>query len=52
MKKEPEQNEEDSDKCPECGGSEFELVNYSMMWHDGDVVCIYDGTYIRSWDAG
>lgn len=38
--------------CPQCGGTEFELRNYSMMWHDGDIHCAKCGKFIRSYDAG
>jgi hypothetical protein len=29
-----------------------EVVNHSMMWHDGDVICVTCGGYVRSYDAG
>lgn len=43
--------------CPnamECGQQpgEFEIRNYSLMWHDGEVCCTRCGTKIRDWDAG
>lgn len=38
--------------CPECGGTDTRMENYSMMWHDADVVCQACDTYIRMWDAG
>jgi uncharacterized Zn finger protein (UPF0148 family) len=38
--------------CPECGSTEFELKNYSMMWHDGEIYCAKCGKYIRLFDAG
>lgn len=36
----------------QCGSTDFEMRNYSMMWHDGDVYCAQCGKFIRSWDAG
>jgi uncharacterized Zn finger protein (UPF0148 family) len=39
-------------KCPKCGSTEFELKNYSMMWHDGDIHCARCGEFIRRFDAG
>jgi len=38
--------------CSECGGTELRMENYSMMWHDGDLVCETCDTYVRMWDAG
>ncbi len=38
--------------CPKCGGTEFEVRNYSMLWHDGDIHCAVCGRYIRGFDAG
>lgn len=40
--------------CPKCDSppSDHEVRNYSMMWHDGDVVCTKCETYVRGWDAG
>lgn len=38
--------------CPECGSTEFEMRNYSMMWHDGDIHCAKCGRFIRRFDAG
>jgi hypothetical protein len=39
-------------QCPECGSREFEMRNYSMMWHDGDIHCAKCGKFIRRFDAG
>jgi hypothetical protein len=39
-------------KCPECGSEQFELRNYSMIWHDGDIHCARCGKFIRCFDAG
>lgn len=38
--------------CPECGSENHRVENYSMAWHDGDVVCNNCDTYIRAYDAG
>lgn len=38
--------------CPECGGTELRMENYSMMWHEADLVCEACDTYVRMWDAG
>jgi uncharacterized Zn finger protein (UPF0148 family) len=39
-------------KCPDCGSTEFEMRNYEMMWHEGDIHCAQCGKYIRRFDAG
>lgn len=39
-------------KCPKCGSIEFELKNYDMAFHDGDIHCANCGQYIRRFDAG
>lgn len=39
-------------KCPRCGGDRKHVINYSMMWHDGDVICSDCRLWIRSFDAG
>jgi transcription initiation factor TFIIIB Brf1 subunit/transcription initiation factor TFIIB len=39
-------------KCPECGSTEFEMRNYEMMWHEGDIHCAQCGRFIRRFDAG
>ncbi len=31
---------------------EAKMINYSLMWHDGDIVCDNCKCYIRSYDAG
>lgn len=49
-----------SDPCPECGSTEhLEVRNYSVMWHDGDVVCTNvaahksgETVYVRNYDTG
>lgn len=38
--------------CPKCGSGNTSVHNYSMMWHDGDVICDDCGTYVRGYDAG
>lgn len=42
--------------CPgrvcECGSTEFEMRNYSMLWHEGDIHCAICGKFIRTFDAG
>ena len=38
--------------CPDCCSTDFELRNYSMMWHDGDIHCANCGKFIRTFDAG
>lgn len=35
-----------------CKHENKEVINYSPIWHDGDVVCSDCGKYIRSYDAG
>jgi len=35
-----------------CDDQKLILINYDMMWHDGDIVCESCGGYIRSYDAG
>jgi uncharacterized Zn finger protein (UPF0148 family) len=39
-------------KCPKCGGSNFEVRNYDLMWHDGEVWCTDCDVYVRGYDAG
>jgi uncharacterized Zn finger protein (UPF0148 family) len=39
-------------KCPDCGSTEFEMRNYEMMWHEGDIHCAQCGKFIRRFDAG
>lgn len=40
--------------CPKCSASpeHYEIRNYDMMWHDGDIHCGQCGEFIRSFDAG
>ncbi len=37
--------------CPGCGSREFEMRNYEMMWHEGDIHCAKCGKFIRRFDA-
>lgn len=37
--------------CSVCGSRDLHVENYSMMWHDGDVVC-HNGHLVRMYDAG
>jgi len=39
--------------CPKCGKGPgyWEVRNYDMMWHDGEIYCEC-GEYIRRYDAG
>lgn len=39
-------------QCPDCGAIEFEMKNYSEIWHDGDIHCARCGKFIRRFDAG
>lgn len=38
--------------CPECKGTNTEVLNYDMMWHEGDIVCTKCRCYVRGYDAG
>ncbi len=42
--------------CLRCAGKPpgSEVVNHSLVWHDGDVVCTVKdcGRYVRGYDAG
>ena len=40
------------DVCKKCGGTEFEMRNYSMVFHDGDIHCVNCGEFLRDFDAG
>lgn len=40
------------EKCPQCGGTDFEVRNYDEMWRDGDVYCIPCNVRVRGYDAG
>ena len=51
-KNEPGHIVNDYKACPKCGSKKFEVRNYDMMWHDGDVHCADCGTYVRMYDAG
>ena len=35
-----------------CGSTEFEMRNYSAMWHEGDIYCRRCGAFIERFDAG
>ncbi len=37
--------------CPDCGGTDTEVRNHSLRWHDGQVHCLC-GRYLREYDAG
>lgn len=39
-------------QCKKCGSLKTHVENYSMMWHDGDVICDNCDSYVRSYDAG
>lgn len=39
-------------RCPNCGSTETEMRNYSMMWHEGAIHCAKCGEFIRIFDAG
>jgi ribosomal protein S27AE len=38
--------------CPECGSAEFEMRNYEMSFHEGDIHCAQCGKFIHRFDAG
>lgn len=42
--------------CADCDGTppSTRIVNHSMMWHDGDVVCAKPDCcrFVRNYDAG
>ena len=39
-------------QCPP-GKRRTRMVNYSMMWHEADIICDNcDGGFVRYWDAG
>jgi hypothetical protein len=38
-------------KC-KCNNPKPQMVNYSMMWHEADIICNNCGKFIRYWDAG
>jgi hypothetical protein len=35
-----------------CEKPELKMVNYSMMWHEADIVCAHCNGFVRYWDAG
>ena len=37
--------------CPRCESMEFELKNYSLARHEGEVRCARCGEFIRVFDA-
>ena len=39
-------------ECPDCGSTEFEMHNYELAWHEGDIHCARCGKFIRRFDAG
>jgi len=39
-------------KCPECGSAAFEMRDYELMWHEGNIHCAECGKFIRRFDAG
>ena len=39
-------------KCPECGSTDFEMRDYELMWHEGNIHCARCGHFIRHFDAG
>jgi len=39
-------------KCPECGCEEFEMRDYSPLWHEGDIHCAQCGGFMHHFDAG
>jgi hypothetical protein len=39
-------------KCPKCGGTDFEVRRYDLMWHEGEVWCVPCNVYVRQYDAG
>lgn len=43
-------------RCPnkKCKSKKLvvKVIDYSMIWHDGKVVCAECGRYIRDYDAG
>lgn len=45
----------DKCKCPDRDSNENKscyMVNYSMMWHEEDVLCNDCHKFVRFWDAG
>lgn len=39
--------------CPKCQKTDsFEVRNYDMKWHDGEVWCTRCEVYVREYDAG
>jgi hypothetical protein len=52
--KNPKHSENNCPNCPKCGAdpSHYEMRNYSMMWHEGDIYCTLCDTFIRYFDAG
>lgn len=42
----------DKEKQKTCKHKNQTVINHSLMWHDGDVVCVDCGKYIRAFDAG
>ncbi len=42
----------DLEKQKTCKHEKQTVINHSLMWHDGDVVCVDCGKWIREFDAG
>lgn len=39
--------------CPQCGKTDaLEVLNYDLMWHDGEVWCTRCEVKVREYDAG
>lgn len=40
--------------CPKCGAGpeKWEVRDYNLLWHDGDIYCTVCETFIRMYDAG
>lgn len=39
-------------KCAGCGSTDFEMRNYELAWHEGDIHCARCGKFLRRFDAG
>lgn len=50
--RETEAKEQRHNECPKCHGTNLEVRNHDLMWHDGDVWCIDCDIFIRNFDAG
>ena len=38
--------------CGRCHSNKYRVESHSDIWHDGDIVCLECGGYIRMFDAG